>query len=55
MTQINPRAEITVVPVGIDASLYAFIPDDRRSARADAHADRHRWTGIPAIRRPSGS
>lgn len=31
MKRINPRAEITTVPVGIDASLYEYIPDDRRS------------------------
>jgi polysaccharide biosynthesis protein PslH len=28
---VNPEADITVVPVGIDASLYDFIPDGRRS------------------------
>ena len=31
MKEVNPSAEITVVPVGIDASLYEFIPDDRRA------------------------
>ena len=27
----NPRAEITTIPVGIDATLYPYIPDERRS------------------------
>jgi glycosyltransferase involved in cell wall biosynthesis len=31
MKRVNPSAEITVVPVGIDASLYEYIPDDRRA------------------------
>jgi len=31
MREVNPSADITVVPVGIDASLYEYIPDDRRS------------------------
>jgi glycosyltransferase involved in cell wall biosynthesis len=31
MKRVNPEADITVVPVGIDAALYDFIPDDRRS------------------------
>lgn len=28
---VNPEADVTVVPVGIDASLYDYIPDARRS------------------------
>ena len=36
MRRVNPRAEITTVPVGIDASLYEFIPDERRAAMEDA-------------------
>jgi glycosyltransferase involved in cell wall biosynthesis len=31
MKGVNPSADITVVPVGIDASLYEYIPDDRRA------------------------
>ena len=31
MKGINPGADVTVVPVGIDASLYEYIPDDRRA------------------------
>ena len=30
MMRVNPTAVIVTVPVGIDASLYPFIPDDRR-------------------------
>jgi glycosyltransferase involved in cell wall biosynthesis len=32
MKGVNPAAEIDVVPVGIDPSLYPFIPDDRRTS-----------------------
>jgi glycosyltransferase involved in cell wall biosynthesis len=31
MKEVNPSADVTVVPVGIDAMLYEFIPDDRRA------------------------
>jgi polysaccharide biosynthesis protein PslH len=30
MREVNPSAQIDVVPVGIDATLYDYIPDDRR-------------------------
>lgn len=30
MKGVNPGADVAVVPVGIDAALYEFIPDDRR-------------------------
>ena len=29
--RVNPRADVTSVPLGIDASLYRFIPDEDRS------------------------
>ena len=29
--QIQPQAEVAVVPLGIDSSLYPFIPDERRT------------------------
>lgn len=28
---VNPAAELTIVPVGIDVTLYSYIPDDRRA------------------------
>jgi glycosyltransferase involved in cell wall biosynthesis len=31
MKALNPRAEIGVVPVGLDSSLYEYIPDEHRS------------------------
>lgn len=31
MLGVNPGADITTVPVGLDTSLYPYIPDDRRS------------------------
>ena len=31
---INPRAEVRSIPLGLDHSLYPYIPDDRRSAAA---------------------
>ena len=31
MLAVNPNARITSVPVGIDPTLYTFIPDDRRT------------------------
>jgi glycosyltransferase involved in cell wall biosynthesis len=31
MQAVNPRAEVTTVPVGLDSSLYRYIPDDRRA------------------------
>lgn len=34
MRRFNPGAEITTVPVGIDAGLYEFIPDERRRGNA---------------------
>ena len=34
MTRLNPRAEVTVVPVGIDTALYSYIPDERRDRGA---------------------
>jgi glycosyltransferase involved in cell wall biosynthesis len=30
LAALNPRAEIAVIPLGIDSSLYPFIPDDHR-------------------------
>ena len=30
LRRMNPRAEVTTVPFGIDSSLYPFIPDERR-------------------------
>jgi hypothetical protein len=30
--RVNPDASVTTVPVGVDALLYEFIPDDRRTA-----------------------
>jgi glycosyltransferase involved in cell wall biosynthesis len=32
MLRVNPSANITTVPVGVDPTLYPFIPDDRRTA-----------------------
>lgn len=32
--QVNPQADITTVPVGLDPSLYPFIPDERRTGAA---------------------
>jgi glycosyltransferase involved in cell wall biosynthesis len=34
MRQLNPGAEITTVPVGIDPARYPYIPDERRSQTA---------------------
>ena len=34
MKGFNPAADITVVPVGLDTSLYDFIPDERRAQDA---------------------
>jgi glycosyltransferase involved in cell wall biosynthesis len=34
MKRVNPAADITTVPVGIDPDRYAFIPDERRSQTA---------------------
>ena len=31
MLKVNPSARITTVPVGVDPSLYTYIPDDRRT------------------------
>jgi glycosyltransferase involved in cell wall biosynthesis len=31
MLRVNPTAEITTVPVGVDAALYPYIPDERRA------------------------
>ena len=32
LTALNPRADVDVVPLGIDPTLYSYIPDDRRTA-----------------------
>lgn len=32
--EVNPSADVTTVPLGIDASLYPFIPDERRVTSA---------------------
>jgi len=31
LTGLNPRADIEIIPLGIDAARYPFIPDDRRT------------------------